>query len=104
MNESNKKNIAEEKVLLARMVKDFGLYSAQDVFEQHLEKEEFLHLCGAGGDMFAFWHRRTYDAHKRAGDFARTGKYCLRAGDLSGEASLSCHSRRQSAQCLRYTA
>ena len=42
MNESNKKNMAEEKVLLARMVKDFGLYSAQDVFEQHLEKEEFF--------------------------------------------------------------
>jgi hypothetical protein len=42
MNESNKKNMAEEKVLLARMLKDFGLYSAQDVFEQHLEKEEFF--------------------------------------------------------------
>ena len=42
MNESNKKNTAEEKVLLARMVKDYGLYSAQDVFEQHLEKEEFF--------------------------------------------------------------
>ena len=41
MGESNKLNLAEEKVFLARMVKDFGLYSAQDVFEQHLENEEF---------------------------------------------------------------
>ena len=41
MGESNKLNLAEEKVFLARMVKDFGLYSAQDVFEKHLEAEEF---------------------------------------------------------------
>ena len=41
MGESNKLNQAEEKVFLARMVKDFGLYSAQDVFKQHLEDEEF---------------------------------------------------------------
>ena len=41
MGESSKLNHAKEKVFLARMVKDFGLYSAQDVFEKHLEDEEF---------------------------------------------------------------
>lgn len=42
MDKSNKLKLAEEKVLLARMVNDFGLYSAQDVFEKHLEQEEFV--------------------------------------------------------------
>lgn len=42
MDKSNKLKMAEEKVLLARMVNDFGLYSAQDVFEKHLEQEEFV--------------------------------------------------------------
>lgn len=41
MGESNKLNLAKAKVFLARMVKDFGLYSAQDVFKKHLEDEEF---------------------------------------------------------------
>lgn len=42
MGDNNKKlEEASEKVYQARMVRDFCLYSAQEVFEQGIEKEEF---------------------------------------------------------------
>jgi len=38
----NKKSLAEEKVYYGRMIKDFCLYTAQEVFDNKLEKEEFV--------------------------------------------------------------
>ena len=38
----NKKDIAEEKVVLARMIRDFSLYTAQEVHDLGLGNEEFI--------------------------------------------------------------
>ncbi|HQC54428.1 MAG TPA: hypothetical protein PKX91_01725 [Clostridia bacterium] len=38
----SKKKLAEEKIYKARMVKDYSLYTAQEVFEQGLGDEEFI--------------------------------------------------------------
>ena len=40
--EIDKLDIAEEKVVLARMVRDFALYTAEEVFELGLGNEEFI--------------------------------------------------------------
>lgn len=61
MSESIKINLAKEKVFLARMVKDFCLYSAQDVFELHLENEEFYTIDG----MFSLKYVAPYERKGR---------------------------------------
>ena len=38
----NKKDIAKEKVVLARMIRDFSLYTAQEVHDLGLGNEEFI--------------------------------------------------------------
>ena len=42
MNKQNKIALSNDRITLARMIRDFGLYTAQDVFEHHLEQEEFI--------------------------------------------------------------
>lgn len=57
----HKKNIAEEKIMLARMIKDFGIYTIQEIQEKGLEHEEFITI----DNKFALKYVASYERKGR---------------------------------------